>query len=69
MALSNEYIGTSHLSLPGTNEIITLCREKGLECSGFTYPSDGSPITYIKYGYALTMGEIRTQRYVYDTFK
>ena len=68
MALSNEFIGRSRPGLPTTNEVIALCREKGGNCNGFTYPSDGNPIAYIKYGYTVTIGEVRMQRYVYDAF-
>ena len=46
--------------------IIHLCREKGPECNGFT---KGSPTAYIKYGYGVTIGEMRTQRYVHDVFE
>ena len=69
MALSNEYVGRSLPGLPSTNEIIALCRDKGFKCNGFMYPPNGKPIAYIKYGYTVTIGEIRTQRYVYNAFQ
>ena len=69
MALRNEYVGRSLPGLPSTNEIITLCREKGFDYNGFAYPPNGKPIAYIKYGYNVTVGEIRTQRYVYKAFQ
>ena len=69
MALSNEYVGRSLPGLPSTNEIIALCREKGVNCNGFTYPPNRKPIAYIKYGPTVTVGEMRTQRYVYNVFK
>jgi hypothetical protein len=67
--IRNEYIGRTLSGLPTTEEIIGLCRKKGVKCNGFTYPSNGSPIAYIKYGGTVTMGEMRTQQHVYNEFE
>ncbi len=69
MAITSEYVGRTLPGLPSTNEIIALCHEKGVYCNGFTYPLNGKPIAYIKYGTSVTVGEMRTQRYVYNAFK
>lgn len=68
MALRNEYISKSKPVLPNAKEIIALCHEKGCGYNGFAYPSNG-PIAYIKYGYTVTVGEMQTQRYVYNEFR
>lgn len=68
MALHNEYISKSKPVLPNAKGIMALCREKGCGCNGFAYPSNG-PIAYIKYGYTVTVGEMQTQRYVYNAFR
>ena len=69
MALTNEYIGRPFPGLPTTNEIIDLCHKKGGGFNGLTYPPNGTPIAYIKYGYSVTVGEMRTQLYVLNAFK
>lgn len=67
--IRNEYIGRILPGLPTTEEIIRLCREIGGQCNGFTYPPNGSPIAYIKYGGTVTMGEMRTQQHVHNEFE
>lgn len=69
MALNNEYRGRSVQGLPTTNQIIALCRKKGLQCKGFTYSLNASPIAFIKYGRTVPIGEVRTHLHVYNTFQ
>jgi hypothetical protein len=69
MALKNEYCGRSVQGLPTTDQIIALCREKGLQRKSFTYSLNGSPIAFIKYGCNVPIGEVRTHLYVYKEFR
>jgi serine/threonine protein kinase len=69
MALTYEYRGRSVQGLPTTNQVITLCCEKGLQCKGFTYSVHGSPIAFIKYGRTVPLGEVRTHLHAYNAFQ
>lgn len=69
MALNHEYCGRSVQGLPSTNQVIALCREKGLQCKGFPYSLNDSPIAFIKYGRTVPIGEVRTQIHVYNAFQ
>jgi hypothetical protein len=68
MSISVEYNGRSVPGLPGRDEIIALCRQNGFETNGLKYPPNKSPIAYIKYGGRVNMGEMRTQRYIFNVF-
>jgi serine/threonine protein kinase len=68
MADDAEYAEGSTLELPNTEEIVALCHQNGFKSNGLTYPPNGSPIAYIKYGGMVSEGEIQTQNYVHKAF-
>lgn len=65
MLTKNDYRGRSIPGLPEVDEIVALCRQKGYSNKGMTYPPNGSPIAYIKYGPedGVPKGEMPTQLY------
>ncbi|KIY47118.1 hypothetical protein FISHEDRAFT_45947 [Fistulina hepatica ATCC 64428] len=61
MACGTEIIGERFPGQPTRDQIIRLCFEKGREFKGLTYPPNGCPVAYIKYGFTVTMGEAQAQ--------
>jgi len=68
MAADTEYAEGTTLELLNTEEIVALCHQNGFKSNGLTYPLNGSPIAYIKYGGMVSEGEIQTQNYVHKVF-